>query len=396
MARIELRYCTITLSDGLGLPSVVGGDGATAEVATTAAVNGDTSLDVSSVYIPRAKNHQKIPVGARFTLASEANNPVHVVQSRVQATGVGTNEIQQIKLPGVVTGGTGPTGPTGSEADEPTGGTFTLSFGELTTIPIAYNASASAVQSALNSLIGLANCFVATYQPSELGPTGPSGPVGPAYWTVEFQGALGNAPQQLLVGNGLALTGSSSTAVTVTEIQVGTSPDQTASITFSPAIGAASSTYAVGDVITFQAQQLAIKIGEGNLTYTEKKEYKYDLERGNLDAVREGNEVPVDMKFEAVYEHITTGTGEPLSPIDALKGELGAAEWVTSDPVDPCQPYSVQVQIEYVPPCSSQDIEYTVFPDYRVETKEIDFQKAMISVNGKCNITEAEVYRVPQ
>jgi len=376
MARIELRYCTITLSDGLGLPSAVGGVGATAQVATTAAASGDTSLDVKNTFIPRARNAQKIPVGARFTLASEMNNPVHVVQSRVQSVGVGTNEQQKVELVDNLA------------ADAPTGGTFTLSFGELTTIPIAYNASAVAVQSALNSLTGLANCFVVTF-------TAVVGTVN-SFWTVEFQGTLGNSKQQLLVGNGAALTGGLTTAVVVTETVAGTSPDQTASITFSPAIGAAVTAYAVGDVITFQAQQLAIKIGEGNLTYTEKKEYKYDLERGNLDAVREGNEVPVDMKFEAVYEHITTGTGEPLSPIDALKGELGAAEWVTSDPVDPCQPYSVQVQIEYVPPCSGQDIEYTVFPDFRVETKEIDFMKAMISVNGKCNITEAEVYRVPQ
>ncbi len=376
MARIELRYCTITLSDGLGLPSAVGGVGATAEVSTTAAVSGDTSLTVNNVFIPRAKNQQKIPVGARFTLATEANNPVHVVQSRVQATGVGTNEQQIVQLVDALA------------ADAPTGGTFTLSFGTLTTIPIAYDASATDVQDALNSLIGLANCFVVAFTPV-------ASTVN-SYWTVTFQGLLGNAKQPLLVGNGVALTGGVSTVVTVAETVAGTSPDQTVDITFSPAIGAATSTYSVGDVITFQAQQLAIKIGEGNLTYTEKKEYKYDLERGNLDAVREGNEVPVDMKFEAVYEHITTGTGEPLSPIDALKGELGAAEWVTSDPVDPCQPYSVQVQIEYVPPCSGQDIEYTVFPDFRVETKEIDFMKAMISVNGKCNITEAEVYRVPQ
>ena len=55
MARIELRYCTITLSDGLGLPSAVGGVGATAEVSTTAAVSGDTSLSVNNVFIPRAR-----------------------------------------------------------------------------------------------------------------------------------------------------------------------------------------------------------------------------------------------------------------------------------------------------------------------------------------------------
>src|SRR5208337_826478 len=179
MARIELRYCTITLSDGLGLPSAPGGVGATAEVATTAAVSGETTLDVKDTFIPRAKNAQKIPVGARFTLASEANNPVHIVQSRVQSVGVGTNEQQKVELVDALA------------ADAPTGGTFTLSFGELTTIPIAYNALASGVQSALNSLTGLANSFIVVFTPV-------AGTVN-SYWTVEFQGPLGNAKQQLLV-----------------------------------------------------------------------------------------------------------------------------------------------------------------------------------------------------
>src|SRR5208337_1477858 len=199
MARIELRYCTITLSDGLGLPSAPGGVGATAEVATTAAVSGDTTLDVKNTFIPRAKNAQKIPVGARFTLASEANNPVHIVQSRVQATGVGTNEKQTVTLCD------------SALADAPTGGTFTLSFGQLTTIPIAYNATAAAVQSALNSLTGLENCFVVTF-------TAAATPAN-SYWTVEFQGTLGNAKQQLLVGNGVALTGGANTVVVVAETQ---------------------------------------------------------------------------------------------------------------------------------------------------------------------------------
>lgn len=376
MARIELRYCTITLKDGLGLPSTPGGLLPTATVATTAAASGATSLAVANTYIPRAKNAQKIPIGARFTLASEANNPVHIVQSRVQATTVGTNEQQKVQLVDALV------------ADAPTGGTFTLAFGTLVTIPIAYNAAAADVQAALNSLTGLANSFVVAFTPA-------AGTVN-SYWTVTFQGPLANATQQLLVGNGAGLTGGTTTAVTVAQTVAGTAPDQTASITFSPPLGVATTSYSVGDIISFQAQELEIKIGEGNCTYTEKKEYKYDLERGNLDTVREGNEVPVDMKFECVYEHITTGTGEPLSPVDALKGEYGAAEWVTSDPTDPCQPYCVDVEIEYVPPCSGADIEYTSFPDFRVETREIDFAKAMISVNGKCNITEAVVSRVPQ
>jgi len=258
MARIELRYCTITLEDGLGLVGVDGVTIPTAKVATTAAAAAATSLTVGSVDIPRAKVTTLIPVGARFTLASETGQPIHVVTART---------------------------------------------------------------------------------PDTAGPT--------------------------------------------------------TAITFSPPLVAPTTTYAVADVLTILSQQLEIKIGEGNCTYTEKKEYKYDLERGNLDAVREGNEVPVDMKFECVYEHITTGTSEPLCPMDALKGEGAASEWVTSGP-DPCEPHAVNVTITYTPPCSGADIEITSFPDFRVESRDIDYNKAMISCNGKCNITEAVVSRVPQ
>ncbi len=360
MARIELRYCTITLKDGLGLPGV---DGSTLPTgaATAAPVAAATALTVKSVNIPRAKNPAKVPVGARFVLASEAGLPTHVVTGRTQSSTSGTNAQQSVTITA-------------------TGGTFTLAFGTETTAAIAYNAAAADVATALNALNGLTNCFAV------------SGAAGA--WTVTFQNALAASPQPLLTGNGVDLTGT--TVVTVATTTAGVAPDSTTAITFSPALGAAATTYAIGDVLTFQAQELGIKIGEGNCTYTEKKEYKYDLERGNLDAVREGNEAPVEMKFECVYEHITTGTGEAICPMDALKGQGGAAEWVSSDPTDPCQPYSVLVEIEYVPPCSGQDIEYTVFPDFRSESKEIDYEKAMISVNGKCNVTEAEVSRVPQ
>ena len=253
-------YCTITLRDGLGLPGADGVTLPTAKVATTAPAAAATSLTLSDVDIPRAKVTHKVPVGARFTLASELGTPVHVVTERTQDL---------------------------------------------------------------------------------------------------------------------------------------TDPTLTKSITFSPALAAAATTYAIGDVLTFNSQELAIKIGEGNATYTEKIEYKYDLERGNLDAVRQGNEVPVDLKFEAVYEHITTGTSETVCPMDALKGIGGAAEWVTSGP-DACEPHAVEVEIKYVPPCSGADIEYTTFPDFRVESREIDYSKAMIAINGKCNTTQAVVTRVPQ
>lgn len=76
-----------------------------------------------------------------------------------------------------------------------TGGTFTLTFGAQTTDPIAYNAAAATVQSALAALstIGAGNVTV-------------SGSAGGPY-TVTFGGTLGSTNVALLTGDATSLTG---------------------------------------------------------------------------------------------------------------------------------------------------------------------------------------------
>jgi hypothetical protein len=169
---------------------------------------------------------------------------------------------------------------------------------------------------------------------------------------------------------------------------VGTSP--TTNITFSPALGAG--TYVDEGVVTFLPQQLDIKVGDGNITYTEHKTHEYLLDRGDLDTVREGNQVPMDVKLECVYEHITQGTSEPVSPMDALKGTGGAAEWVSASS-DLCEPYAIDLIVLHTPPCGTSENERTTFPDFRADTKEVNFKEASISVTGKCNVTEPIVER---
>ena len=131
--------------------------------------------------------------------------------------------------------------------------------------------------------------------------------------------------------------------VAIAETVAGTAPSGgggTTSITISPALGAG--TYAASAAITFKPQQINVKIGEGNLTYTEHRDYTYLLDRGLLDTVREPKDVPMDVKLDAVYEHITSGTSEAVCPMDALKGHNSAVEWVSSSP-DQCEPYCIDV-----------------------------------------------------
>jgi hypothetical protein len=167
----------------------------------------------------------------------------------------------------------------------------------------------------------------------------------------------------------------------------------TTAITFTPALGAGS--YSQGDVITFQPIELEIKIGDGNVTYTEASEYEYDLDRGVLDSVRSGDQVPMDVSLDFVYEYITTYTGEAISPMDALKNIGGASEWRSSSS-DPCEPYAVDVEVIHTPICTTQAIESTVFPDFRSESREPDLGEAAISVTGRCNATQPTVTRTAQ
>ncbi len=88
-----------------------------------------------------------------------------------------------------------------------TGGTFTLTFGfgsSFTTAPIAYNASAAAVQSALQALPNIGSGNV----------TCTGGALGSAGVVCTFAGLLANQPQPLFVVNNSGLTGSGA-AVTV-------------------------------------------------------------------------------------------------------------------------------------------------------------------------------------
>lgn len=174
-----------------------------------------------------------------------------------------------------------------------------------------------------------------------------------------------------------------------------TSANVTDYVTISPALGAG--TYNSGNgtgAVTINSCQLEIKIGEGNLSWSEKKEYEYLLDRGNLDTVKEGNEVPVEVSLEFVYEHVTTGTSEDISPGDALKRVGAASEWVSAS-ADLCEPYAVDLVVVHDTPCASAGIqdETLTFVDFRHESLDYDLSAATVAVSGKCNVSVVTAVR---
>jgi len=251
-------------------------------------------------------------------------------------------------------------------------GTFTLTYDGNTTANIDYDIDAANLETAIEAI-----------PVNSVSVAGANG--GP--WTVEFQDDLAETDVNMMTGDA-ALLGANDPANVVTVVHPGAT---TWELTFSPPIPAGDIP-SNNDDIVFTSQEITIKVGEGNLTYTEAKEYEYLLDRGDLDTVREGDEQPLEVSLEFVYEFVSTGTGEEITPVDALKQQGGASGWISSAS-DLCEPYCVDIKIEHSPPCGNVESEITTLPDFRYESLEFNLNDATISVSGKCNVSEASIMR---
>ncbi len=339
MARIELRDTIVRFKDGFGGSAAVNDPGALL-------ADSDTVMEIDTV-ANLTNNTSLVPVGARFTVAA--------VTQTYAVTAQDANETQSVTI-------------------DASGGTFTLDYKSVgPTAGLVFDISLVDLKTALEGLSSITTVNV-------------YGSVG-AY-IIEFVTPDGDGT--LLVADDTLLTGGAQTATVALVAAVGTVTSQ---LTFTPALATAAGIPADDAVITFAPQQIDIKIGDGNVTYTEAKTYEYMLDRGDLDTVREGDQVPLDVRLEATYEHITTGTSESISPMDALKGVGGASGWVSSA-TDQCEPYAIDIEIEHDPPCGVVQTELTLFPDFRADTKEVNLKDATISLTGKCNVIEPAVTRV--
>jgi hypothetical protein len=193
------------------------------------------------------------------------------------------------------------------------------------------------------------------------------------------------------VFNGVRFTVAGETGSPIHTVTNHSGGPPTTTIDFTPPLASAVADDAV---ITFLPARIEIKVGDGNLTWTESKEYEYVLDRGNLQTVREGDQQPVEVKLDLMYEFYTNGSGGAWlpSPIDFLK-RRGEAANLASSSSDPCEPFAIDIHVVYDPPCGSEPNEEYTFPDFRYETLEFDLRESSISVTGKCNAVEPTVTR---
>lgn len=193
----------------------------------------------------------------------------------------------------------------------------------------------------------------------------------------------------IAVGSRFEIAGAAQIYTVTAQTDNGT---KTTNITFTPALATAVGIPTNGAAITFQGRALTIKVDDGNLSYDTGRNLDYEMDRGKVDAVVEGDDEPVSVNLDMTYEFLTAQTGSNVpTPEDVLKHRGEAADWVTAG-ADPCENYAIKIEIDYAPPCSV-DHEITVFPEFRYETLSHDLQGSSISVRGRCKVKDIVPFR---
>lgn len=143
---------------------------------------------------------------------------------------------------------------------------------------------------------------------------------------------------------------------------------------------------------------VTLTIGSGNVTWSEKRNMEYRLDRGKLNTVKQGDEIPVEVSLQFEWRELMSISGDTTpTPYEVLKQIGAAAGWVSSDTVDPCAPYAVDIEITHNPDCNTAGTDFqqeiTLLSDFRWENIDPDVGAAQVSVSGKCNITAPTITR---
>lgn len=155
----------------------------------------------------------------------------------------------------------------------------------------------------------------------------------------------------------------------------------TTSITFTPALAAVVADNAV---IVFLPRQIEVRIGDGTMSWTEKVNRIYRLNKGLIDHVKNGDQAQMEVSLDFTWLELIGMTADPVTPYEAFHQLGNAATWVSSDP-DTCQPYAVDIVVIHLPVCSTEQAAKYIFPKFRYEQMDFPFKDGLVAVKGACN-----------
>lgn len=133
------------------------------------------------------------------------------------------------------------------------------------------------------------------------------------------------------------------------------------------------------------ANELIITAAEGDLNFKETDTTFVVKNRGKIAGRSQGDEDQMTVSFTIKFEQwsFLSGESDGVSPRDALKGEYGASDWVSTAP---CGPYSVDLIYQIEDVCGTGGIEELTFPRFHADTVTFDEGDEFntLKVEGTC------------
>lgn len=152
-------------------------------------------------------------------------------------------------------------------------------------------------------------------------------------------------------------------------------------------------------------ESITVPIGEGNLTYSVQRTREFKLDRGNLDQVRNGDDVPMNVTIDGNYDYIT-GDGAEVTILEALENEefdgsdfvdLG---WTSADTRSghECDPFCVNIVVTFDPTtrCAGlvgNPVETLTFRYFYFTNVSFDSNAGTLNITGDCNSRKPEGVR---
>jgi len=138
---------------------------------------------------------------------------------------------------------------------------------------------------------------------------------------------------------------------------------------------------------------MTVTIGEGNITYSEKRPIEFTLDRGLIDTVRLADEEPMDVSMDFTWDFLSSASGDSVPTLEEAMKKTGlAAAWISSS-TDPCQPYSVDLEVLNNPDCGSADNEIITIEEFYWESLDHDLRDGTVAVSGRANRNYATLAR---
>jgi hypothetical protein len=142
------------------------------------------------------------------------------------------------------------------------------------------------------------------------------------------------------------------------------------------------------------ANELTVFVGEGTMSFTERRTIEYIRNRGLLDHTREGDEEPLELSINAALESFLSDSGnndEPITIYEALKRNGNASDWESTG--NECEPYAVDIEVRIRQDCGSVLDEVHRYKEFRYEEIGGDYSEATLDISGMCMQNEIDVIR---